>query len=118
MNLNERELGAVLAGLRVLVELRVGPGGAIEVDPDLYVEIEDEIATGGGNFPVLGRHEINDLCERLNTTPDPPEWAFDTVMELAESAATEILENYPRREYLAEAIGYVQNYLHQNKIWR
>ena len=54
--LDERELAAVLAGLR-----QYQSNGRI----DGILECE-EIATGGGAFESLSREEIDVLCERLN----------------------------------------------------
>jgi len=58
---NDRELAAILTGLRMLQE---------QTCP---AHLED-IATDGGRFPPLTADEIDALCERLNvivTVPEP-----------------------------------------------
>lgn len=55
MTLNNRELGAVLAGLRLLQD-NLG-----NLDSDI-----EAIATEGGTQEVLSHEEINVLCERIN----------------------------------------------------
>lgn len=55
LHLNERELGAVLAGLRTWQAMSDG------APPEI-----DDIADGGGAFDPLDADEIDELCERIN----------------------------------------------------
>lgn len=57
--LTDRELGHVLAGLRLL-----------QREPCVPVPIDD-IRTNGGRHAPMSPSEIDDLCERLNVVPQP-----------------------------------------------
>jgi hypothetical protein len=61
--LNDRELGAVLAGLRLLQGLREDrvQTGSAELDVSI-----DDIETSSGEFEPLTVDEIDGLCERMN----------------------------------------------------
>jgi hypothetical protein len=74
MRFTNRELGAVLAGLRLLDGWLLGQSLQNQGTYDMVIDI-----MGDSAMPM-----INDLCVRLNTAPNPPEWAFDIVMQLAE----------------------------------
>jgi hypothetical protein len=54
---NSAELGAVLAGLRLL---------QLAVDENSFPSGIHDIATNGGTAQVLSGDEIDDLCERIN----------------------------------------------------
>jgi len=64
-SLTSRELGHVLAGLRLLQAIRRHSA-----------DVED-IRTDGGVHEPMGLGEIDDLCERLNLTPKTVGAAFD-----------------------------------------
>lgn len=57
--LDQRELGTILAALRLRQELVLAEG----IEPD---SIQEEIATDGGSFTALSAEEIDALCERIN----------------------------------------------------
>jgi len=59
MTLNQKELAAVLAGLRMLQSV------SLKNDGLLPVEFAD-IMTDGGSFEGLDDIEIDELCQRLN----------------------------------------------------
>lgn len=61
--LNDRELAAVLAGLRIFQMVREHKG---IVDVRLW-EIMDEIGTNGGAIEPMDPNELDALCERLNS---------------------------------------------------
>lgn len=64
--MNDRELAAVLAGLRLLQQAEGRPWPC----DCLYDGAIDEIATCGGEYKdPIGSAEIDALCERLNTAP-------------------------------------------------
>lgn len=56
VELDDRELGTVLAALRLWQQTTGCHGRDVM-----------EIATDGGTFEELGVDEIDDLCERINT---------------------------------------------------
>lgn len=58
MKLNDREIAAVLAGLRML---QAAPNAARENVADVF--------TNGGTLEALSEAEIDALCERLNIRP-------------------------------------------------
>ena len=65
IQLTNRELGAVLAGLRMYQDIREKceyVGGKDFSFREYY-----DIATDGGSFRALDHPEVDDLCERLNT---------------------------------------------------
>jgi len=64
MQFNNRELGTVLAALRMW-QAQVTDSKAFPVIPERYAAI----ATDGG--PPLNAEEIDDLCERINTDEGP-----------------------------------------------
>lgn len=63
--LDARELGAVLAGLRLLQGLHEGRINTTKAEMDVAI---DDIETSGGDHDPLTEDEIDTLCERLNTS--------------------------------------------------
>ncbi len=58
---DERELHTILAALRLYQDLGQDSRGCRS-------EWIDELATNGGAVPALDATEVDQLCERLNTT--------------------------------------------------
>lgn len=61
--LNDRELGAVLAGLRLLQALKEDKAQTRSADLDVAL---DDIETSAGEVEPLTIDEIDVLCERMN----------------------------------------------------
>ena len=55
----ERETAAILAGLRLLQR-------ALDSNPSVQWDGEQDILTNGGSHAGLEIEEINDLCEQVN----------------------------------------------------
>ncbi len=64
---DDRELAAVMAGLRLLQQVDGAPSAGFVADA-IYDQDCEAIATGGGKFQPLDGAEIDALCERLNRT--------------------------------------------------
>jgi len=65
--LDDRDLAAVLAGLRLLQQVDGAPSAGFVAEA-IYDRDCEAIATGGGKFHPLDGAEIDALCERLNRT--------------------------------------------------
>jgi len=61
--LNDREIGAVLAGLRLIQGMREGTVTTTKAEMDVAI---DDIESNGGKHDPLDADEIDALCERLN----------------------------------------------------
>lgn len=71
---NQREIAAVIAGLRALQVAEYGPIG-IKIPTGEWEAILD-IGSNGGEFDALGHAEIDALCERINTGAGDEVWVL------------------------------------------
>lgn len=66
MELTQKDTARVLAGLRLLEDLRSEPPMVTLTEPEQHFGLKD-IMTNGGEFPPPTPEEIDALCERINS---------------------------------------------------